>query len=149
MAADLVALLAALDVERAHVLGHSMGVAIARAFALEHPARVDRVILVAGGLPPPGGAPRRLLDPGDWVADPVERERAGEPGAVHPGFFDRHPEALHRVGVDEHRSRLTFDGAARQRAAGAAYADRDRLHALAAPVLVIAGEIDPLVPLAN
>jgi 3-oxoadipate enol-lactonase len=149
MAADLVALLDALGIDRAPVLGHSMGVAIARALALEHPTRVDRVIMVAGGLPPPGGPPRRAPDPADWIADPVERERAAEPGAVHPGFFDRHPEALHRVGVDEHRSRLTFDGAARQRAAGAGYADRDRLGRIAAPVLVVAGEIDPLVPLAN
>jgi pimeloyl-ACP methyl ester carboxylesterase len=36
----------ALGVEKAHVVGHSQGGAIALQFALDHPARVDRLVLV-------------------------------------------------------------------------------------------------------
>ena len=42
----LAAFLDALGVEKAHVVGHSQGGAIALQFALDHPARVDRLVLV-------------------------------------------------------------------------------------------------------
>jgi len=49
-AADLLALLDRLGVERAVVMGHSLGAAIAVWFAAHHPGRVDRLVLVDGGL---------------------------------------------------------------------------------------------------
>jgi len=148
LAADVVALLDGLGIERAHLLGHSMGVWIARAAALEFRDRVDHLVLVAGGLRLPDAPPRPEPRPEDWVADPIARERAAEPGAVGPGFFDRHPEALVRVGIDEHRSRLTFEGAARQRRAFGRD-DPTQLARIEAPTLVMAGELDPLIPLAS
>jgi len=47
MAADLAALMDHLKVDSAHVLGWSMGGAIAQAFALEHPARVRKLQLLS------------------------------------------------------------------------------------------------------
>lgn len=49
-AEDLLALLDHLEVERAHIGGGSMGAGIAITFALAHPERVSRLVLVA---PPP------------------------------------------------------------------------------------------------
>jgi pimeloyl-ACP methyl ester carboxylesterase len=49
-AQDLARLLDRLDVERAVVMGHSLGAAIAVWFAVHHPGRVDRLVLVDGGL---------------------------------------------------------------------------------------------------
>ncbi len=46
----LLALLDALEIPRAALVGHSAGAMIAQAFALEHPARVERLALVSGGL---------------------------------------------------------------------------------------------------
>ncbi len=46
-AADMVALLDALHIEKAIVAGHSMGGAIALTMALEYPARIQRLLLLA------------------------------------------------------------------------------------------------------
>jgi aminoacrylate hydrolase len=47
MAADVVGLMDALEIERAHIVGHSTGGAIAQILALEHPKRLASVVLSA------------------------------------------------------------------------------------------------------
>ena len=47
MAVDAVALLDALEIRRAHVVGHSTGGAIAQVLALEHPHRLAGIVLAA------------------------------------------------------------------------------------------------------
>ena len=46
---DLVALLDARDIQRAHIIGLSMGGSVALDFAILHPARVDRLVLLDAG----------------------------------------------------------------------------------------------------
>lgn len=64
-AADLRAVLDHLGVDRAVLLGHSMGGFVASAFAAEHSDRTAAVLLVDGGLPlpdpPPGLGPEEVL----------------------------------------------------------------------------------------
>lgn len=50
---DLVAVLDHLGLDSAPVVGHSMGAFVAAVMAAEHPDRVERVLLVDGGLPLP------------------------------------------------------------------------------------------------
>src|SRR3954465_9368715 len=47
MAADVLGLMDALDIEQAHVGGHSAGGAIAQILAIEHPKRVASMVLAA------------------------------------------------------------------------------------------------------
>jgi non-heme chloroperoxidase len=47
-AADLSAFMDALGIERAVLVGHSMGTQVAQRFAIEHPARAQALVLVAG-----------------------------------------------------------------------------------------------------
>jgi len=47
MAADVIGLMDALDIERAHVVGHSTGGAIAQILAIEHPKRLASAVLSA------------------------------------------------------------------------------------------------------
>jgi pimeloyl-ACP methyl ester carboxylesterase len=54
----LLGLLDELGIERAHVLGNSLGGANALRFALDHPTRVDRMVLMG-----PGGAAVNLFSP--------------------------------------------------------------------------------------
>jgi pimeloyl-ACP methyl ester carboxylesterase len=69
-AADLKALLEALDIPRAHIMGHSQGAAVALTFALRYPEMVDGLILF--GAPPPDGfglPPREDGPPiPEWIA---------------------------------------------------------------------------------
>jgi pimeloyl-ACP methyl ester carboxylesterase len=64
-AADMLAVLDALELEQAVVVGHSLGAYIAAALAVEHPERVRALVLVDGGLKIPGTEgvdPQRFLD---------------------------------------------------------------------------------------
>ncbi len=54
---DVAALLDALGVERAHVVGHDWGAAVAWAFALFHPQRVARLVAISVAHPATGGRP--------------------------------------------------------------------------------------------
>jgi pimeloyl-ACP methyl ester carboxylesterase len=52
---DTLELLDALELERAVLVGHSLGGYIVARLAVEHPERVRALVLVDGGLPIPGG----------------------------------------------------------------------------------------------
>src|SRR5256885_17267926 len=52
MAADVIGLMDALEIERAHVVGHSTGGAIAQILAIEHPNRLASVVLSASWTKP-------------------------------------------------------------------------------------------------
>src|SRR5690349_18217962 len=56
LAADTVGLLDALQIERAIILGHSMGGFIAQALALDFPGRVEKLILCSTNF----GGPRHI-----------------------------------------------------------------------------------------
>jgi aminoacrylate hydrolase len=45
MAGDVIALMDRLEIERAHLMGHSTGGAIAQTLAIEHPKRVESIVL--------------------------------------------------------------------------------------------------------
>lgn len=52
MAADVIGLMDALEIERAHIVGHSTGGAIAQTLAIEHPGRLASVVLSASWTKP-------------------------------------------------------------------------------------------------
>lgn len=62
-AADTLALMDALGIARAHVLGLSMGASVAQELTLGNPDRVDRLILVSGTC---GGSKMARMEPAVW-----------------------------------------------------------------------------------
>jgi pimeloyl-ACP methyl ester carboxylesterase len=94
-AADCVAVLDALGVDRATVVGHSMGAFIAAVLAHRHPERVARLVLVDGGapLPPPHGGPEAMIGPAarrlDMRFDSVAAYR--DHWRAHPSFAEWSP----------------------------------------------------------
>jgi 3-oxoadipate enol-lactonase len=74
---DLQEMLVALDIERAHIVGLSMGASVALDFALAFPEMVDRLVVSSALGPPPRS--QSLLD--GWGAVEVAYDQGGLPAA--------------------------------------------------------------------
>jgi len=148
MAGDVVALLDALEIDRAAVVGHSMGGFIALHLAVEHPGRLSKLVLV-GTSPAAGVAIGQPFPPPpreSWIVDPVERSMAALPQSYAPEFFERHPEKLAEFSERARGNRITRDGYARQaRAINDTHDVRASLGEITVPTLIIHGDVDPSV----
>ncbi|HET8742402.1 MAG TPA: alpha/beta hydrolase [Gaiella sp.] len=149
MAGDALQVLDEGGVERAHVVGTSLGGMIAQELALAHPERVDRLVLACTT---PGG-PRAHPMPQVTVAlmaeaatlEPAVALRRFVENALSPATVTERPELVERI--MEHRLRTDQDPAAwaAQAAAGATFDAFDRLAGLRGPVLVQHGGADVVV----
>jgi pimeloyl-ACP methyl ester carboxylesterase len=155
MANDAVGLLDGLAIDRAHVVGASMGGAIAQTMAIEHPERLMTLTSImattgAPGLPPPTPEAMAVLfkpppvDEASYVESYGQTWRVLRAGSV-PEEEARDPERARRLFARG----LNPAGTARQLAAICASGSRQAaLRSVRVPTLVIHGEADPLVPLA-
>lgn len=155
MAADGIGVLNALGVDKAHIVGASMGGMIAQLIAIEHPARVRTLTSIMSttgnpGLPPAKPEAMAVLTsrPTDADADTLVDFGVNAARIIgSPGYPAKEERLRTRVRSDLERSFSPF-GTMRQMAAVVANGDRRaRLASVTAPTLVIHGEADPLVPL--
>ena len=155
MAEDTVGLLDALGIAHAHVVGASMGGAIAQTLAIHHPQRLRSLcsIMATSGapdLPPPQPQALALL----LTPTPTERtayiERYITTWKVLRGSGFVQDEARDPQRASEMHARgLNPPGVARQLAAILASGSRrEALRTLRVPTLVLHGDADPLVPVA-
>ncbi|TDB95900.1 alpha/beta hydrolase [Actinomadura sp. 7K534] len=162
LVADAAALLDALGIPAAHVLGMSQGAAVAQLLALDHPGRVTSLTLASATPGGPGHHQPDLPEPAPELADLL----AG--GPAEPDWSDRDAVVDYLVEAERPfaaRSR-PFDRAG-MRAAARRVADRaadiaaqltnpfmidaggpwrGRLGRITAPTLVFHGTEDPLFP---
>jgi len=116
MAGDAIAVLDAAGIQRASVLGYSMGGKIALQLALTHPERVDKLVLIA------------------TAAHSVRTWRRNMLVAISPHL---------RIGPKPRQPVFAFK---HQRAASEGYDARERLDSVRVPTLILHGRTDRICP---
>lgn len=149
---DSVALLDALNIPQAHILGISMGGMIAQEIALQHPEHVVKLILVATNC---GGrmaipAESHVLDMLDRRNTTVEESKSRLMQVLFPhDFIESNADFIHenwKQVTKKPTADVTFG---RQLLAIRAWSSCDRLSQLSMPTLIVHGSADILIPPAN
>lgn len=147
---DTLALMDALGISRAHILGLSMGASVAQELALSRPERVDRLILVAGTC---GGREAVQMAPEVWQ---TLSDKSGTgldlANRMFSVLFTKDWLAAHDPWMfcpDVHET-VSEAGAARQAEAFYTWpGSYGRLPQIRLPTLIITGTDDVVIPPAN
>ena len=148
MAQDLLDLADTLGIARAHILGHAAGGLIGLAFALIAPERLEKLVVFNGWA---------RLDPYTARCFDVRLALLRDSGAeiyvraqpiflYPPDWISVHSERLDREAEVQLAHFPAAETVAKRFAAVRAFEPADRLHAIEAPVLVLATSDDALVP---
>jgi 3-oxoadipate enol-lactonase len=153
MAVDVCCLLDHLGIERAHVLGYSMGGAIAQEFALRYPARLLALILCAtfcGGSKTIYAKPHVLGAIHDLEGLlPEEAARQICSVTYSPAYLRSNQQAVELQMRREIANPTPLYVADLQFQALAEFDSSSALPSIRAPTLVLTGELDQLVPPRN
>lgn len=150
LAEDAAAVLDAAGVDRAHVVGTSLGGMVAQELALRRPDRVDRLVLActtaggAGSYPMPEHTIRLITQPTDLPRE--ERFRVFVRNALSEPYDEAVVERITALRLEEAQPLEAWQA---QAAAGMAHDALDRVERIVAPTLVVAGTADEVVDVRN
>jgi len=157
LAADTVGLLDALGIEKAIVMGHSMGGFIAQAMALDFPQKVEKLILCSTNFGGPNHIPvtpeaMKVLT--DVTSDALTRFKNGLSVSTAPGWAEKNPETIaawiqwrvaNPIEPVHYQAQLAIGLGLLPEAA----AFENQLSRLNVSTLILFGEHDKVVPPAN
>jgi 3-oxoadipate enol-lactonase len=147
LARELLELVDELEIERFSLCGVSLGGMVGMTLALDAPERVERLVLACTSAyvgPPDGWSERARIARTEGMAALAD--------TVVGRWFTPELEQEEPETVARFRAMLAAtpaEGYARCCEALAAWDVRDRIQAIAAPVLVVAGREDPAIPVAH
>jgi 3-oxoadipate enol-lactonase len=149
MARDVTRVLDAARIRRGHVVGASLGGMVAQELAVNHPERVDRLVLACTtpgwpfAYPMPASSAQLMAS--TRGLSPAEALRRHVENALSPRTVQQRPELVERL-VRHQQSRPSDPVAWRALAAvGARYAGSLRQTRIGAPTLVLHGSADTVV----
>jgi 3-oxoadipate enol-lactonase len=149
MAEDTVGLMDALSIEKAHVLGVSMGGYIAQEVAIRYPGRVESLILVTTSV---GPYLLKISVLQAWAREALRDMRPLTffqimlPFMFNDSSFESPGVLEMAVATIAGHSSTPPDVLARHMIACVEHDARDRIGQITAPTLVLAGKEDPFVP---
>lgn len=153
LADDAAFVLAALGVQRAHVVGISLGGYVGLQMVLRHPEQVEKLVLVSTSatyIPP---SPEMMAQMGQLQQDQHlevgERMQRVLALVAAPGYFANHPQDLDRIAEWALYRPQSQESAVRQMRAAMTYDVSGQLDHIKVPTLVVHGELDPRVALEN
>jgi pimeloyl-ACP methyl ester carboxylesterase len=153
LVADLAAVLAHLELDRAALVGSSMGAATAMAFALEHPERVPALVQITPAYT--GYARTGDVDRGTWERMASELENGGVDAFVQAAQPEELPDKWRAIAREATRQRMerheepaAVAQALRQVPRSIAWKGLEPLTRLTLPVLIVGSrdEVDELHP---
>ncbi len=149
MAGDVVAVLDAAGIGRAHVLGISLGGLVAQELAIDHPDRVDRLVLAGTApgwpfaYPMPAASVRAMATAASLPAEAARRRHTENALSAHT--VRNRPELVDRLLELQSAQSADRRAVSAQAAAGARYAGRLRQARIRARTLVLHGGADTVV----
>jgi 3-oxoadipate enol-lactonase len=153
MADDVIAVLNDAGIRRTHTMGVSLGGMMAQELAVDHPDRVDRLVLVSTtpgwpfAFPMPAVSVRLFAATRSATSEAAVRRHTEN--ALSAYTMERRPEVIDRL-VDVQRSGQADPGAvSAQAAAGSRYAGGLRQTRIRARTLVVQGTADTVVDPGN
>jgi 3-oxoadipate enol-lactonase len=155
LAADTRCVLKACGIDRATVLGISMGGMIAQELAIRHNEIVEKLVLVATRPPTPAHTPMSSVAVRLALSRPPRDQPLREfivanwAQTTGDGFAAAHPEIFDELGDQIMRRITPRSGRVNQARAIMSWHGPGRLKRVSAPTTVVHGDQDPLIPIEN
>jgi len=149
MTGDIVAVLDAAGIRRAHVMGASLGGMVAQELAITHPERVDGLVLACTApgwpfaYPMPAASLRTIASSARMTAEAARRRHTEN--ALSAGAVRDRPELVTRLLELQGSRPADADVLPAQAAAGARYAGWNRQRRIGVRTLVLHGGADRVV----
>src|SRR5271157_474019 len=154
LAGDVIGLMDVLEIQKAHILGISMGGMIAQEVVLNYPERVEKLVLCSTNV---GG--RESVQPSREILALLMTDRSSQTEEdiaratisllFTPEFIEEHPETIETFVQQILKAPIAPDSFSRQFKAIMQFTTAKRLKSVNTPTLVVHGKQDILIPPEN